>query len=226
MEESILIASMNSDILVYVKSIAEECGYKTERASNVKYCLERFENKTPVMVICDTSFADGEGTDIVREVTKVSKIPIIAISSESMPFIKTLYLEMGCDDFVTYPFDRNEFKARIKAVLRRYIRKTSYDNELVFSGMVINMSRYELIVMGEKVDIPPKELELLHYLASKPNVVFTRDQLLDKVWGFDYIGDTRTVDVHVKRVREKLSGHENLWEIETVWGVGYKFSVK
>ena len=222
----ILIASADAEIYSSVKNLIAECGFETDTASTVKFCIEQFENKTPDMVICDTLFKDGSGTDIVREITKVSKIPVIAVSKTDDSFVKTLYLEMGCDDFITYPYDNNEFKARVRAVLRRYITKTGYDNELVFNGLVINMSRYEMYLMGERVLIPPKELELLHCLANKPGIVFTRDQLLDKVWGFDYIGDTRTVDVHVKRIREKIGKYKNQWELETVWGIGYKFSVK
>lgn len=224
--DNILIATADNEILSVAEIVIAELGFKINKANTVKSCLEYFENKTPVMVLCDILFSDGEGTEVVRDITKVSKIPVIGVSECNDPFVKTLYLEMGCDDFITYPFDRNEFKARIRAVMRRYLNKTSYDNELIFNGLIINISRYELTVMGKKVNIPPKELELLHYLAGKPNVVFTRDQLLDKVWGFDYIGDTRTVDVHIKRLREKLKGHENMWEIETVWGIGYKFSLK
>lgn len=224
--DNILVATTDNEILSVAETVISELGYDINRAKNVKICLEYFENETPVMVLCDTLFPDGEGCEIVRDITKVSKIPVICVSKCNDSFVKTLYLEMGCDDFITYPFDKNEFKARLRAVMRRYLNKTCYDNELVFNGLVINISRYELTVMGNKISIPPKELELLHYLAGKPNVVFTRDQLLDKVWGFDYIGDTRTVDVHIKRLREKLKGHENMWEIETVWGIGYKFSLK
>ena len=157
---------MNNEIATFAEMVVSECGYGVIKANNVKNCLEYFENQTPVMVLCDTVFPDGEGTEIVRDITKVSKIPVIGVSKCDDSFVKTLYLEMGCDDFITYPFDKNEFKARIRAVMRRYLNKTSYDNELIFNGLVINISRYELTIMGKKVNIPPKELELLHYLAG------------------------------------------------------------
>ena len=170
-----------------------------------------------------------DGWQVCREIRKKSNVPIIMITAKGETFDKVLGLELGADDYVVKPFDAKEIVARIKAVLRRTVNGVQPENtvrEVSFDKLVVNMTKYELKVDGRVVDTPPKELELLFHLASNPNRVYTRDQLLDEVWGFEYYGDSRTVDVHIKRLREKLEGISEKWTLKTVWGVGYKFETK
>jgi DNA-binding response OmpR family regulator len=170
-----------------------------------------------------------DGWQVCREIRKKSNVPIIMLTAKGETFDKVLGLELGADDYIVKPFETKEVVARIKAVLRRTNSAPSPENttrEVHYDKLSVNMTRYELKVDGKVVDAPPKELELLYHLASNPNRVYTRDQLLDEVWGFEYYGDSRTVDVHVKRLREKLEGVSELWLLKTVWGVGYKFEVK
>ncbi|MDD6932728.1 MAG: response regulator transcription factor, partial [Eubacteriales bacterium] len=180
------------------------------------------------LMLLDVMLPGMDGWQVCREVRKVSNIPIIMLTAKDETFDKVLGLELGADDYVVKPFDAKELVARIKAVIRRYQNGgESTEKELAFPGLTINMSQYTVTYMGKEMDMPPKELELLYFLASHPGMVFTREQLLEQVWGYDYFGDSRTVDVHVKRLREKLSGGEAMgWQIKTVWGVGYKFDVK
>ena len=167
-----------------------------------------------------------DGWQVCREIREMSSKPIIMVTAKGDVFDKVLGLELGADDFITKPFDMKEVSARVKAVLRRYSGHDTDDSEVIkFDNLEISLQKYELKLAGKPVDIPPKELELLYFLTSNYNRVFTRDQLLDKVWGFDYLGDSRTVDVHVKRLREKLEGVSDKWTIKTVWGVGYKFEL-
>ena len=168
-----------------------------------------------------------DGWQVCREVRKISNIPIIMLTAKDETFDKVLGLELGADDYIVKPFDMKELVARIKAVIRRFQVAEAPEKELVFPGLTINISQYTVTYMGKPLEMPPREIELLYFLASHPGMVFTREQLLEQVWGYDYFGDSRTVDVHVKRLREKLSGGEELgWQIKTVWGVGYKFEVK
>ena len=168
-----------------------------------------------------------DGWQVCREVRKVSNIPIIMLTAKDETFDKVLGLELGADDYIVKPFEMKELVARIKAVLRRFQTTETPGKELSFPGLTINISQYTVTFMGRELEMPPKELELLYFLASHPGMVFTREQLLEQVWGYDYFGDSRTVDVHVKRLREKLSEGEQMgWMIKTVWGVGYKFEVK
>ena len=174
-----------------------------------------------------------DGWQVCREIRKTSQCPIIMLTAKGEVFDKVLGLELGADDYVVKPFETKEIVARIKAVLRRTGGSISFGEtsaetkkEVRYEGLVINLTNYELRVNGEQVDTPPKEMELIYHLASNPNRVFTRDQLLDEVWGFDYYGDSRTVDVHIKRLREKLEGVSDKWALKTVWGVGYKFETK
>ena len=166
-----------------------------------------------------------DGYGVCREIRQISKIPIIMLTARGETFDKVLGLEMGADDYMVKPFDGKELVARIKAVMRRYEPAAVSAKEAVFPGLSVSLDTYELKVDGKTVEMPPKELELLYFLCSHPNQVFTRDQLLDKVWGFDYVGETRTVDVHIKRVREKIGSGSN-WELKTIYSVGYKFEVK
>ncbi|HOQ14352.1 MAG TPA: response regulator transcription factor, partial [Bacillota bacterium] len=178
-------------------------------------------------VLLDIMLPKKDGWQVCREIREISSKPVIMITAKGEVFDKVLGLELGADDFVVKPFDMKELSARVKAVLRRYSAHdcTSDEEVIKFDNIEISLQKYELKLKGKAVDIPPKELELLYFLASNFNRVFTRDQLLDKVWGFDYLGDSRTVDVHVKRLREKLEGVSDKWTLKTVWGVGYKFEV-
>ena len=187
-------------------------------------CKISFSSFNPSVIILDIMLPGLNGLDVLKEMRKTSNMPVIMLTAKSETFDKVLGFELGADDYVVKPFDAKEVMARVKAVLRRSgAGVASAVKEVSFDKLVINLTNYELRVDGKKVDTPPKELELIYHLASNPNRVFTRDQLLDKVWGFDYLGDSRTVDVHVKRLREKLEGVSEKWALKTVWGVGYKF---
>ena len=179
-------------------------------------------------MLLDIMLPKLDGWQVCREIRKFSDKPIIMLTAKGETFDKVLGLELGADDYMTKPFDTKEMVARIKAVLRRAGSSNNADapKEVNYENLSINLTNYEMKVNGTPVDTPPKELELIYHLASNPNRVFTRDQLLDEVWGFDYYGDSRTVDVHVKRLREKLEGVSDKWELKTVWGVGYKFETK
>ena len=181
----------------------------------------------PDLVLLDIMLPGLDGWQVCRKIRSSSNVPIIMLSAKGETFDKVLGLELGADDYIVKPFETKEVLARIKAVLRRSVSSAAEQvKEVHFDKLSINLTNYELKVNGTQIDTPPKELELIFYLASNPNRVFTRDQLLDEVWGFDYYGDSRTVDVHVKRLREKLEGVSDKWELKTVWSVGYKFETK
>ena len=205
----------------------EHEGYEVKTANDGSQGVEYFKMYEPDIVLLDIMLPKKDGWAVCREIREVSSKPIIMITAKGEVFDKVLGLEMGADDFVVKPFDLKELAVRIKAVLRRCNSHDSQSSEEVikFENIEISLQKYELKLKGKSVDIPPKELELLYFLASNYNRVFTRDQLLDKVWGFDYLGDSRTVDVHVKRLREKLEGVSDKWILKTVWGVGYKFEI-
>ncbi|MCI5738780.1 MAG: response regulator transcription factor, partial [Ruminococcus sp.] len=190
--------------------------------------VNAFKQESPDLMILDIMLPKLDGWQVCREIRKFSDKPIIMLTAKGETFDKVLGLELGADDYMTKPFDTKEMVARIKAVLRRTGAAAAADavKEVNFENLTVNLTNYEMKVKGVPVDTPPKELELIYHLASNPNRVFTRDQLLDEVWGFDYYGDSRTVDVHVKRLREKLEGVSDKWELKTVWGVGYKFETK
>ncbi len=190
--------------------------------------LAAFKTNPPSLVLLDIMLPGMDGWQVCRAIRQISAIPVIMISAKDETFDKVLGLELGADDYITKPFDPKELVARVKAVLRRGGQPDQSDNDtLSFPGLTLSLARYVVTYQGKQVDMPPKELELLYFLASHQNLVFTREQLLEKVWGFDYFGDSRTVDVHVKRLREKLPNSEELgWQIRTVWSVGYKFEVK
>ena len=202
-------------------------GFATVCAPNGKIALEKFKNEVPALIILDIMMPEMDGWQVCREIRKTSDVPIIMLTAKGETFDKVLGLELGADDYMVKPFDTKELVARVKAVLRRFEAKDSKaTQEISFQNLSVNLSNYELKLNGKIIEIPPKELELLYYLASNPNRVFTREQLLEEVWGFDYFGDSRTVDVHIKRLREKLEGVEGNWQLKTVWGVGYKFEVR
>ena len=228
--EKILVVDDDTNISELLRLYLEKDGYETVIVHDGQSALKSFRENEPDLVLLDIMLPGLDGWQVCREIRKFSDKPIIMLTAKGETFDKVLGLELGADDYVTKPFDAKEVVARVKAVLRRSgsaaapekdVKEVRYDN------LVINLTNYELRVKGVKIDTPPKELELIYHLASNPNRVFTRDQLLDAVWGFDYYGDSsRTVDVHVKRLREKLEGVSDKWSLKTVWSVGYKFETK
>ncbi len=211
--------------------LTKEC-YDTKIVNDGEEALTAFEQYNPNMVLLDLMLPGIDGYQVCREIRTKSNVPIIMLSAKGEIFDKVLGLELGADDYIMKPFDSKELVARVKAVLRRYqpvkvvnAAPTVPTKCVEYPDLTINLSNYSVIYNGKQVDMPPKELELLYFLAASPNQVFTREQLLDHIWGYEYIGDTRTVDVHVKRLREKIKDHE-AWQIATVWGIGYKFEVK
>ena len=206
----------------------EKEGYVVKIVNDGVSAINAFKQENPDLTLLDIMIPKLDGWQVCREIRKFSDKPIIMLTAKGETFDKVLGLELGADDYVTKPFDTKEVVARIKAVLRRTApaSDTSDVKEVNYDKLSINLTNYEMKVNGVSVDTPPKELELIYHLASNPNRVFTRDQLLDEVWGFDYYGDSRTVDVHIKRLREKLEGVSDKWELKTVWSVGYKFETK
>ena len=226
-QTKVLIVDDDVNIAELIRLCLEKEGYVTVVANDGMKAIEKFKSEAPNLVLLDVMMPKVDGWQVCREVRRVSNIPIIMLTAKGDTFDKVLGLELGADDYMVKPFESKELIARIKAVMRRYETKgQDITQEVVYPNLIINLSNYELKIEGETVDIPPKELELLYFLCSNPNRVYTREQLLEEVWGFDYFGDSRTVDVHVKRMREKLEGHEKNWQLKTVWGVGYKFEVK
>jgi len=227
MGTKILVVDDDPNICDLLKMFLENEDYTVKTASDGAEGVNYFKTYEPDLVLLDIMLPKKDGWQVCREIREISSKPIIMITAKGETFDKVLGLELGADDFVVKPFDMKELSARIKAVLRRsYATDKKDDGDIIkYENIEISLVKYELKIKGKSIDIPPKELELLYFLASNSNHVFTRDQLLDKVWGFDYLGDSRTVDVHVKRLREKLEGVSDEWSLKTVWGVGYKFEV-
>ena len=227
--EKIMVADDDQNICELLRLYLEKEQYTVVIANDGNEAIAKFISENPALILLDIMMPGLDGWQVCREIRKKSNVPIIMITAKGETFDKVLGLELGADDYVVKPFDAKEIVARIKAVLRRVSSGTQAENavrEVSYDKLVVNMTRYELKVDGKVVDTPPKELELLFHLASNPNRVYTRDQLLDEVWGFEYYGDSRTVDVHIKRLREKLEGVSDQWCLKTVWGVGYKFETK
>ena len=226
--QTILIVDDDANICELVRLYLEKEGFETIVCLDGERALEIWKQGGIDLLILDIMMPKKDGITVCREIRKESKVPIIMLTAKGETFDKVLCFELGADDYVVKPFESKELVARVKAVLRRSHSQSSDHEEKVVSyeRMSINLTNYELIIDGNKMDIPPKELELLYYLASHPNRVFTREQLLEDVWGFDYFGDSRTVDVHIKRIREKVEGLSENWQLKTVWSVGYKFEVK
>ncbi len=223
----IMVVDDDSNICELLRLYLEKEGYDTILAENGTQALEKFDREKPDLILLDIMMPQLDGWQVCREIRKKSQCPIIMLTAKGEVFDKVLGLELGADDYVVKPFEAKEVVARVKAVLRRSgIQNDKKVKEVRYDGLYINMENYELRIRGKQVDTPPKEMELIFHLASNPNRVFTRDQLLDEVWGFEYYGDSRTVDVHVKRLREKLDGVSDQWNLKTVWGVGYKFEVR
>ena len=223
-----MVADDDKNIVELLRLYLEKEDFAVITANDGEEALAGFTKDAPDIVLLDVMMPKLDGWQVLREIRKKSNTPIIMLTAKGETFDKVLGLELGADDYVVKPFDSKEIVARIKAVLRR-TDKTSDGadtKEVSYDKLVVNMTKYELKVDGKAVDTPPKELELLFHLAGNPNRVYTRDQLLDEVWGFEYYGDSRTVDVHIKRLREKLEGVSERWTLKTVWGVGYKFEVK
>ncbi|MBQ6897014.1 MAG: response regulator transcription factor [Oscillospiraceae bacterium] len=229
--EKILIVDDDRNICELLRLYLEKEGYETYLAHDGESAIAVHDEMDIDLVLLDVMMPRVDGWEACRRIRAKKETPIIMLTAKGETFDKVLGLELGADDYIVKPFDTKEVVARIKAVLRRAGRTSSAkeesnEGELVFENLVVNITKYELKVRDEVVDTPPKEMELLYYLAKNANKVFTRDALLDEVWGFEYYGDSRTIDVHIKRLREKLEGVSEKWSLKTVWGVGYKFEVK
>ncbi len=222
----VLIVDDDVNICELQRLYLEKENFQVTVCYDGKKAIELFKEKAPDIVILDIMLPGMDGWEVCREIRKFSAIPIIMLSAKDETFNKVLGLELGADDYMVKPFEPKELIARIRAVLRRFGRQDDSPEQVIFPGLVINKSNYSVKFNGNDIDMPPKELELLFFIASNPNKVYTREQLLENVWGFDFFGDTRTVDVHIKRLREKFEVGDYKWQIKTVWGVGYKFEVK
>ena len=226
MARKVLIVEDDSNIAELLHLYLEKEGFETQVAPDGGKGVELFRSFHPDLVLLDIMLPVMDGWSVLKKIRESDKTPVIMLTAKGELSDKVQGLEGGADDYITKPFEMKEVLARIHAVLRRFDgEEKGEEKKLSFDKLTINMDSYELIVDGKRVDTPPKELELLYHLASSPNRVFTRNQLLDEVWGFDYFGDSRTVDVHIKRLREKLEGVSDQWSLKTVWGVGYKFEV-
>ncbi len=223
----IMVADDDNNICELLRLYLSKEGFEPIVVGNGEEAVTRFETDKPDLILLDVMMPKLDGWQVCRKIRKKSDCPIIMLTAKGELFDKVLGLELGADDYIVKPFEAKEVIARIKAVLRRSgLSQKEKIKEVSYDKLYINMENYELRVNGEQIDTPPKEMELIYHLASNPNRVYTRDQLLDEVWGFEYYGDSRTVDVHVKRLREKLDGISEEWTLKTVWGVGYKFEVK
>ena len=224
MSKKILIVEDDGNIRELLRLYLEREGYEITEASNGEEGVEQWRKVNPDMILLDVMMPIMDGCQVCKIIREESKVPIIILTAKGETFDKVNGLEMGADDYIVKPLEMREVVARVRAVFRRFAPEES--GKISFDKLTVDKQAYDLIVDGKRVDAPPKEIELLYFLASSPNRVFTRAQLLDDVWGFDYFGDTRTVDVHVKRLREKLEGVSDKWELKTVWGVGYKFETR
>lgn len=229
-KQKILIVDDDNNIAELISLyLIKEC-FDTKIVNDGESALEAFDSYEPNLILLDLMLPGIDGYQVCREIRTRSQVPVIMLSAKGEVFDKVLGLELGADDYMEKPFDTKELVARVKAVLRRSKQVTpapepTDEEKVAYPDLTINLTDYSVIYFGESLDMAPKELELLYFLAKTPNHVFTREQLLDKIWGYDYVGDTRTVDVHIKRIREKINDHE-MWKISTIWGVGYKFETK
>ena len=226
MARNILVVEDDRNISDLIRMYLEKEGFEVRLAYDGGKAVEEFEKQQPDMVLLDIMLPVLDGWQVCERIRQKARTPIIMLTAKGDVTDRITGLEMGADDYLVKPFEMKELMARINAVLRRTEIPDDTKKRLTFDKLIINLDSYELTVDGKQVDTPPKELELLYHLASTPNRVYTRNQLLDEVWGFDYFGDSRTVDVHIKRLREKVEGVSEQWELKTVWGVGYKFEVK
>ncbi|NLK21470.1 MAG: response regulator transcription factor [Epulopiscium sp.] len=224
-EIKILIVDDDVHIAELISLYLNKEGYKTKEIYSGKKAVHTFSSFAPHLVLLDIMLPEIDGYDVCKEIRKISNIPIIMLTAKGETFDKVLGLELGADDYIVKPFEPKELVARVKAVLRRFEHKEDNSTKIVIPNLTVDIGNYSVTYHGKQMELPPKELELLYFLVSNPNRVFTREQLLDRIWGYDYMGDTRTVDVHIKRIREKLNNNEK-WSIKTVWGVGYKFEMQ
>lgn len=223
----IMVVDDDSNIGELLRLYLEKEGFTAIVKTDGEQALAAFDSDKPDLILLDVMMPRMDGWQVCRELRRRSSVPIIMITAKGEVFDRVLGLELGADDYVVKPFETKEVIARIRAVLRRCgVSDQKRERAVEYDNLYINMENYELRVGGKTIDTPPKEMELIYHLASNPNRVYTRDQLLDEVWGFEYFGDSRTVDVHVKRLREKLDGVSDQWNLKTVWGVGYKFEVR
>lgn len=223
---TILMIDDDKNICRIVTLYLEKEGFRVETAGSGTDGIARFRELSPAMVLLDVMLPGKDGWQICREIREDSDVPIIMLTAKGEVFDKILGLELGADDYLAKPFDPKELVARVKAVIRRISKQGEEVSEVSFDKLSVNLANYSVICDGKELEMPPKEIELLYFLSSHANKVFTREQLLEQVWGFDYFGDSRTVDVHIKRIREKLVAEDVPWQVKTVWGVGYKFEVK
>lgn len=231
MEKKALIVDDDSNICELLRLYFMKDGFTVELVNNGLEALSTFNSFAPDIVILDLMLPGKDGYDICREIRKTSNVPIIMLTARSETLDKVVGLELGADDYISKPFDAQEFMARVKAVMRRSNTVSepvaTDEDKIIYKDFLVDKSSYTAVVNGVQMDMPPKELELLFFLATHPNRVFTREQLLGQVWGYDFFGESRTVDVHVKRIRERIeaTGGSDAWQIKTVWGVGYKFEL-
>lgn len=222
----ILVVDDDRHISELISLYLNKEGYETKEVHNGKKAVEEFTSYSPFLVLLDLMLPEMDGYQVCSEIRKISSVPIIMLTARGETFDKVLGLELGADDYIVKPFEPKELIARVKAVLRRYEKKDGETaRQIVMPNLTINQSTYTVTYHGRELELPPKEFELLHFFAMHPNQVFTREQLLDRIWGYAFMGDTRTVDVHIKRLREKMT-EDDVWSIKTVWGVGYKFEIK
>ncbi len=228
--KTVLIVDDEKNICELIRIYVEKEGYRTVQANDGEVAIEMFRLIKPDIILLDVMMPKKDGWQVCREIREESSVPIIMLTAKGETVDKVLGLEFGADDYIVKPFEPKELVARIKAVLRRFDvsenLKEEKDAELVFDGLKINQTTYEVYLDDELIEMPPKEFELLYYLAKNPNKVFTRNQLLDEVWGYEFFGDSRTVDVHIKRIREKIEKGDKPWKLKTIWSVGYKFSTE
>ena len=229
-QKTVMIVDDEKNICELIRIYVEKEGYRTVQANDGDVAIEMFRLIQPDIILLDVMMPKKDGFTVCREIRQESNVPIIFLTAKGETTDKVVGLEFGADDYIVKPFEPKELVARIKSVLRRFDvqinEKGEKDKELTFDGLKINQSTYEVYLDGELIEMPPKEFELLYYLAKNPNKVFTRNQLLDEVWGYEFFGDSRTVDVHIKRISEKIEKGERPWKLKTVWSVGYKFSLE
>ena len=226
MSKRILVVDDDKNISEVIKLYLKKEGYDVSLAYDGQTGLEEFNREVPALIVLDIMMPKLDGWEVLKQVRKTSSVPVIMLSAKGETFDKVLGLELGADDYITKPFDPKEFIARVKAVSRRASQTEDEVSLIEYKDLEINISNYTVTYKGDIVEMPPKEIELLYFLAAHPNKVFTREQLLQQVWDFEFFGDSRTVDVHIKRLRKKLYDQNSGWEIKTVWGVGYKFEVR
>lgn len=224
-KSKIMIVDDDENVTELISIYLNKEDYDTKIVNNGNQVLPTFLSYSPNLIILDLMLPGKDGYDVCKEIRQISNIPIIMLTAKGETFDKILGLELGADDYIVKPFDTKELTARVKAVLRRYSPQPDKLKQVVLNRLTINLSNYTVTLDNLEIEMPPKELELLYFLASSPNQVFTREQLLSRIWGYEYLGDTRTVDVHIKRIREKINETDS-WAIKTVWGIGYKFEVK